>query len=251
MFAKIILLSCGMLFFLQAGAMGQVRLGVTVPRRSFVLGEPIMATLTLQNQSMRPLVVDRDHYNAELFVEVSGGSLGRRNAPVRRRVYRDFVIMPNASIRDVVEITSLYEYLGPGNYQLNVVMHYEDRSFYSEPFAFDIVSGLEMRSFRQMLPDYSDIELIYSFRYATREGREEAFMVIQSADGRSLYGTFSLGPLLRLYRPVIRARDDGSVVVVHQSGHNRFSRSIFMVERTGAMLIEQRHFRPDGTPIRR
>ncbi len=251
MIVKSIAFSCILLFLLQASAVAQVRLGVNLSRRSFVLGEAITATMTLQNQSPVPFVLDREHYNAELMLELSGGSLGRRGLPVRRRVYRDFVIMPNATIRDLVEITSLYEYLGPGNYQVDLVMNFDGRTFHSATFVFDIVPGIEMRSFSQMLPGYLDVEVNYSFRYASREGREEAFMVIQSADGRSLYGTFALGPLLRLYRPVIRARDDGSIVVVHQSGRNRFSRSVFMVERMGATLIEQRHFRPDGTLITR
>ncbi len=250
MFGKIVAGPLLCLLLLSTSAVGQVRMGLQLARRSYVVGEPITATIRLESQSRVPLVLGRDG-NAELMLEMTGGSLGRRSIPERKRVSRDLVIMPGSTIREIVEVTSLYSFLGPGNYRLNALVLHDGRSFYSSTFAFDVVSGIELRSFRQMLPGYGDREVEFSFRYATREGREEAFMVIQSPDGRSLYGTFALGPLLRMYRPVIRARDDGSVVVVHQSGSNRFSRSIFEVERTGAILRELRHFRPDGTPIRR
>ena len=241
-------IACCLLIMLNVQAMGQIRLGLDLSRRSYIIGEVITATVRLESQSREPLVFGEDA-NAELFMEISGGSLGSRGMPVRRRVSRDMVVMPGNSIRDIVEITSLYTFLGPGNYRANAVLVHEGRSYRSQTFAFDVNSGIEMRSFRQTVPGYRDREAVYSFRYASRDGREEAFMVIQSPDGRSLYGTFSLGPLLRMYRPVIRARDDDTVVVVHQSGNNRFSRSIFEVERTGAIMRELRHFRPDGTPI--
>ena len=251
MIHKTALLSCCLLLLVQAHGFGQVRLGVNLSRRSYIVGESITATLTIESQSTIPLVLGRDYHNAELYLELSGGRHGTRGLPDRRRVQRDLVIMPGSALREVVEITSLYTFLRPGNYRVNAVLVQEGRSFHSATFAFDVISGIEMRSFRQMLPGYSDIEIVYSFRYASREGREEAFMVIQSSDGRSLYGTFRLGPLLRMFQPVFRRREDGSIVVVHQSGRNRFSRSIFVVDRGGAEFIEQRHFRPDGTPLSR
>jgi hypothetical protein len=216
--------SCFLLF--QIAAFGQVRLGITVPRRSFVVGEPIAATVVLQSQSVIPLVFGNEHHNAELFLEIVSSSTGR-GQPLRKRVSRDLVLMPRESFRDVVEVTSIFDFLAGGNYRLSVVVVHEGMSYRSPIFVFDVVPGIEMQSLRQMLPGYRDIEVVYSFRYATREGREDAYMVIESSDGRSLFGTFTLGPLLRLYRPMIRSRADGSVVVVHQSGRNRFTRSIF------------------------
>lgn len=238
-----------MLFLGILPVMGQVHMGITLPRRSYVVGESIAATVVVQSQSPMPLVLGREHHNAELLLEISSNQGGRGRQPERKRVQRDIVIMPGTTMRDIVEITSLYNFLGPGNYRLHAVLLHEGAGYLSATFAFDVVRGIEMRALRQMLPGYSDIELVYSFRYASREGREEAFMVIESPDGRSLFGTFALGPLLRLYQPVIRARADGTVAVVHQSGRNRFSRSIFRVDRGGAEFVEQRHFRSDGSLI--
>ncbi|MFU8779799.1 MAG: hypothetical protein ACNA71_02085 [Kiritimatiellia bacterium] len=238
----------GCLLLFQAGAFGQVRLDIAVPRRSYVVGEPITATLALQSQSTMPLVFGGEHHNAALFLEIRSSHTGR-GAPDRRTVSRDFVLMPRSTYRDVVEVTSIFDFLAGGNYRMSVVVVHAGISYRSPLVVFDVVPGIEMQSFRQMLPGYDDIEVVYSFRYATRAGREDAFMVIESSDGRTFFGTFALGPLLRLYQPMVRARSDGSIVAVHQSGRNRFTRSIFAADRSGAEFVEQRHFRPDGTPM--
>lgn len=228
---------------------GQVRMGISLPRRSFLVGESVAANLVIESQTPLPLVLGPEHHNAELMLELVSTRQGPGGQPERRQVQRDAVVMPGTQMRDVVEITSLYNFLAPGNYRVTAVLFHEGSSFRSVPFAFDVVRGIEMKSLRQMLPGYSDVELIYSFRYASRDGQEQAFLVIESADGTALYGTFVLGSLLRLYQPLIRARVDGTVVVVHQSGRNRFSRSVIRVDRGGAEFVEQRHFRSDGRPI--
>jgi hypothetical protein len=212
------------------------------------VGESVTATIELQSQSSIPFVFGSEHHNAELFLEIAPIHAGT-GVPDRRPVTRDIILMPRNTHRDVVEVSTIFDFLRPGNYRLNVLVRHEGMLFRSVFFAFDVVSGIELLSFRHVLPGYHDVEAVYSFRYATRDGREDAFMVIETPDGRSIYGTFALGPLLRLYQPIIRAREDGSIVAVHQSGNNRFTRSAFLVDRGGAQFVGQRHFRPDGSAI--
>ncbi len=230
-------------------AQAQIRVAATLDQRSFVVGEPIMVTATIENQTSVPLVFGSQYHNADLFLEVSRTrSIGPAESN-RRRVQRDTVLMPRSQMRELIEATTIYTYLQAGNYRLRVIVKHEGYTYSSQPFVFDVASGIEMQSLRHMLPYYDDIELRFSVRYANRSGREEAFFVIESPALRDWYGTYALGPVLRIYQPAIRVREDGRVVVVHQSGRSRFTRSTFRVDREGSQFVEQRHFRPDGTPI--
>lgn len=242
-------LAVAVLFTGMTTAQGQVQVGISLPRRSYMVGETITARIAIQSQSAVPLVFGKDYHNAEMFLEVGAPRSGRNLAAERKRVQRDLVIMPGMSARDVIELTSLYEFLRPGNYRVLLVVRLDGVSYTSDAFAFDVERGIEMTSLRHMIQGYAEPAVLFSLRYTTRDGREDAFMVIKSAEGESLFGTFSLGPLLRIYNPMIRLRPDGTVAVIHQSGINRFTRSIFAVDRSGADFVEQRHFRPDGTPL--
>lgn len=228
---------------------GQVRLGVSLPMRTYMIGESIAADVILENQGTVPLVFGQEHQTAELLVELRSKAGNQRSwQPAAKKIRREVVLMPGSTIRDVVELTSLYDYLAPGSHQVSIVVDYAGSRFSSKSFGFDVIRGMEMASYQTVLPGYQDMRVVYSLRYASREGREVAFMVIESEDGRRLYGSFMLGTVVRLFKPVIQA-SRGNVVAVHQSGRNRFTRSVFNVDRTGAEFVAQKHYRADGRLI--
>lgn len=240
----------GLVVLLGQGAQAQIRVGAQLERRSFVVGESITVRTTMENQFSVPLVLGKEDGNTEMLLEISSSRSSGPPERNRRLVKRDLVIMPREKARGVIEATTLFSYLEPGSYRIRLVLRHEGSTYSSQPYDFDVVNGMEMTSLWHIMSGYDDVEMRYSVRYANREGREEAFFVIERPSTATWFGTHGLGPILRVYRPLIRMVDDGNVVVVHQSGRNRFTRSTFSVDRNGSRFVEQRHFRPNGEPLK-
>lgn len=238
----------GLAWLACADASAQIRLGITLEHRSYMVGEVCAAKIVIQNQINTPLVFADVYHNAELFVElVSDGSIDLPEA-ARRSVSRDLVIMPGGEATELVEISSLFDLKKPGGYRLRAMLRYEDSLFRSNPIAFDLVTGVEILSVKRSLSGYYDIELDYSLRYWRRSDSVHAFLVVRDSSSGSIYGTFFLGPILPVNAPAIRFDEKGRAVVVHQSGRNRYTRSVIDVDRNGASFVAQTQHLPDGRP---
>ena len=156
--------------------------------------------------------------------------------------------MPDDSITELVELTSLSNIQAAGNYQVLARVRYNGRFFTARPKGFDVAHGIEIMSLERALRGYEDIRLTYSLRYASRSSSEQAFLMVEDRGNEVSYGTFQLGPSLRVSAPIMRFDDEGRVVIVHQSGRNRYTRSVVLASPEGASLVSQSHFLPDGKP---
>ncbi len=237
------MLICGAL---AAPALAQFRIGVSLEHRAYMRGEPFAATVVIENHLSVPLVFGDEFSNAELMLEVvkdrSTGPAASNRVPIRR----DTVIMPGEKAIELVEVTSLFDLRETGGYQVRVVIRYEGELILSHLLGFDIVSGIEMASARRSLPGFHDIDLEYSLRYFKRGQSEYAFVVIRDLATDVIYGTFLLGPVVRVNDPALQFDREGRLTVVHQSGRTRFTRSVLEVHRAGATLTAQTHHLASG-----
>ena len=226
-------------------AVGQISVGIKMDHRLVMEGEPTVVTISVQNESETPLVFNKVYHNAELQVSLRRGRSAEE--PVYRSLQRDFVIMPDDQWDNLLELTSLKDLRRPGSYQICAQVLYNGLVFTSRPHAFDVVHGIEMTSVKRHLRGYENIRLTYSLRYCARDGAEYAFLVVKDTVRNLLYGTFRLGTLVRVGEPAMKFDAKGRLVVVHQSGRNRFTRSVIATHRNGASFEAQTHHLPDGT----
>jgi len=240
---------CLALVLSVATGWGQVRVGLDLDNRTVMANEPVVLTVVVENESEVPFVFNKVYNNAEIQVSVSRVASGA--APVFETIDREFVIMPGDRATNLVELTSLEDMRTPGTYKVQARVRYEDRAYESRALAFDVVRGIEITSRVRPLSGYSGVRLSYSLRYCSREGSEYAFLVIEEAGRGVSYGTFLLGPIVRVSEPAMQFDNMGRMVVAHQSGRNRFTRSVISVGPDGAAFESQSHHLPNGKPYPR
>lgn len=238
----------GVLIASAFSASAQVDVSLSLEHRSYVIGEAFAARVRVRNQLDVPLVFDDDYRNAEFFVELVRDRSGGISESDRQPISRQTVIMPDNEKLELVEVTSLFNLTKPGGYSLRIGVRHEDYVYLSAAVGFNLVEGIEMLTKRRSLSGYRDVDLEYSLRYWHRSGGEQAFFVIRNTRNGTLYGTFRLGPVVRVNPPAIRFDKEGRAVVVHQSGRNRFTRSVLEVDSGGAVLVGQTHHLEDGSP---
>jgi len=236
----------GLVMSLAAPAVAQIELGISLEHRAYMAGEAFTARVVVQNGLDIPLVFDDEYSNAELFVEMVRDKSAGAPESDRRTISRQTVIMPGNKTLELVEITSLFNLTRTGGHRLRAGVRYEGYLYLSQPVGFDLVQGIEMLSVRRGLSGYHEVMLEYSLRYWKRTGGEQAFFVIKDVNSGIVYGTFRLGPVVRVNPPAIRFDSQGRAVVVHQSGRNRFTRSVVEVDSGGAVLVAQTHHLEDG-----
>lgn len=224
----------------------QIQVGVELEHQAYLTGEPFTVRVRIENQLTVPMVFDSEYHNAELLTELIRSKSGSVPEGERKPVSRDLVIMPGQRAQELVEITSLFPLRDPGGYKVRAAVRYDGRLYLSRQVEFDLVRGVELLDVRRGMPGYHETELVYSLRYWKRGGGEHAFFVIADADTGVIYGTFLLGPVVRVNPPAIRFDEQGRAVVVHQSGRDRFTRSVFEVNRNGATMTGQTHHLADG-----
>ncbi len=227
----------------------QVEVGLSLESRSFMKGESVALKVVVRNESDTPLVFNEVYRNAEMFVAVYRTPL--RSDPTFQALDREFVIMPEDDAEELVELTSLGNLYEAGGYAVQVQVRYDGNRYTSRPLAFDIVQGIELASLRRSLSGYAGRKIYYSLRYCSRDGSEYAFLVVSDPDKGITYGTLKLGPIVRIHPPAMKFDADGSLVVVHQSGRERFSRSVIRADFDGCVLESQSHLLEDGTPFPR
>jgi len=236
--------------FVSLPAVGQINVGIKCDNIKYIEGERIVAKVVVQNETEAPLVFNKVYNNAELQICVTSGS-HIDCIPAVKNLNRDFVIMPGDTANEFIALGSLVDLHRSGAYQVNGRILYNGKMFTSKSFGFDVVKGIELASRKRVLRDYPNVVLAYSLRYLGRESREYAFMVICDVDNGDVYGAFNLGPILRVFPPSLKFDDNSDIVIVHQSGQKRYTRTIITVNREGAKVIKQSHHRPDGKNIKR
>lgn len=230
-------------------AVGQIGVVIECDNAKYMVGEAVMAKVTVDNDVEVPLVFDKSYHNAELEVCASRDRASAR-IPIIGSVDREIVIMPNESAIELVDMNALVGFKFPGSYQVKARVRYDGLLFTSKSKGIDIVRGVEVISRKQSLSGYPAERLVYSLRYIGRNKSECAFLVVGNESGTKSYGTIRLGPIVRVMRPTVKFDEDDRVVIVHQSGRKRFTRSVITVRHDGAEFVEQTHHKENGSPFR-
>ncbi len=239
------------LFFmiLSLPVVGQIRIGIECDNSKFMIGEAIMAKIAVNSEVEVPLVFNKSYNNAELEICVTRDRAAAQ-IPLIEDLGREFVLMPNESEIELVDVSSLMSLYKEGSYQINARVKYDDLIYTSKAQGVDIVRGIELMSIKRSLSGYSKKILNYSFRYLARNMSECAFLVVTDENNCESYGTIRLGSLVRVMEPSMKFDKDGRIVIVHQSGRNRFTRSVIRVHRDGSEFVEQTHHKRNGSLFR-
>jgi hypothetical protein len=73
-------------------------------------------------------------------------------------------------------------------------------------------------------------------------------MCVDEDEGKTSYGVFPLGGLIRVAKPTIEVDRKGNIRVVHQLNRDCFIRSEFESNQDGVFFLDQSYLGVDGKP---
>ena len=229
---------------------GDLRVGLKAEHATYLQFEPLNVILTVHNAGNEPFRFDADSEGAKsrlrFLVEHT------RFEPLKPRDGAVFVwnleVAPDETQHAMVDLTRHFDLQATGSYTIQALIEDGGKTFGSRKLAVNIVTGIEITSRARGIPGYTDRMRTYSLRYWPREKHEVLFLRVDEELASMNYGVFELGVLMRANKPVIKADRDGTVTIVHQSGTDHFTRTVFQSTASGVSFVDQTYHRANGTP---
>lgn len=190
---------------------------------------------------------DKDNASRVLFIIERKRDERIRKIDERSPV-RKMRLMPGEKREFITDISVFYDITTKGRYVVKAAIESGRYRYESNPVVLDVVRGIELVSVKKSIPGYSDREREYSLRYNWKEKKEVLYLCVYEDDGKTNYGIFSLGPVIRVNRPVLDIDRSGNVTVVHQTNRDCFIRSKFESNQDGVFFLDQTYLDAEGKP---
>lgn len=232
-------------------ACADVNVDIKLEQKEYLLYEKIAAVVTIQNDTEYSVRFDSAKTNINAGLKLLIKRNRKHDVPkINRLPLLDYLdLQPGETKKLLIDITVWYEMAEEGNYEISAEFYAGNRSWLSQKLQFDIVPGIEAFSAERNVPGYVDRTRKYSLRYWTRDRRDIMYLRAEEEDAKIIYGVFPLGTYLKLSKPVIQTDRHGNVVVIHQSGINRYTKSTFKSEADAVVFVNQEYINGDNKVI--
>jgi hypothetical protein len=244
------LLLTPILLFVPLVASGELAVKLRLEHTSLLQFEAVNAFVTINNDSNYTLSMGKNDKDGNSRIEfvIEKQKDERAQRINQRPLISNFKIKPGETWEAVRDLSAWYDLRTMGRYTVRAIVYLNGQGWESNTEIIDVVGGLEIASVSKSLPGYDDLVRTYSLRYWSREGGEFLFLHIGEEKTGINYGVVQLGPLIRVYTPVIKVDKDGNVTVFHQSGADCYIRSVFKSTKKGVEFVDQTYHLANGDP---
>ena len=213
---------------------------VEMKHTSYVVGEPVLASVTIENHGFRPVhLSDFGPFKENrLFFEISQQPQVYLKQRREGKIITELELEKDEGTSCGVNLSEWYNLLAPGVYRIRAVLILGNERYESPMTGFDVVPGIELASETQFLQGRPPIERKLLLVYWSRDGKDVAFLRARDANGTT-YGTLELGSLIRNRRPILQKVNETTYYVHRQITSDVFQRAEIISDASGVSLKEQ------------
>jgi hypothetical protein len=229
-------------------AHAQVDVYISVPRRSYILYEPIPATITITNNAGRDLTFEDAGGKQWLSMEVTNLQ-GRMLSPYDT----DYKLHPlhiaaGQTLQRSIDLTPLFPIREMGTHRIraNVYLADLDRFYYSNYASFDLTDGKTLWEKTIGVPGTEDLRQVSLLTHELPD-RLLLYVRIRELDGNTVYTTQSLGRLMISGRePEEQLDSRNNLHVLQEAKPGAFLYTC--IGPDGARLAQQAYMKSGGKP---
>ncbi len=252
MLARLRCLTLLLLFLTSFGsaANAQIKVGISMKRKLYVVYEPIIATITLTNLAGRDLVL-RDSGVHHWFGFNIVTAQGRIVPPINPNyALPSLSIATGDTVRRTVNLTPLYGIRAPGLYRIKPLVYSEafGRYFSAQAMNVQIVQGQLI--WHQMIGVPSGMNGAGELRMVkllTLRGTKDKTLYFQmeNSDEGVVYAMYRLGRLVQSQEPEVVIASDNSVHVLQLAAPRTY---LYSVVRANGDLLGQKRYASSRRP---
>jgi hypothetical protein len=206
-------------------AQAQIEVSWSLVHNRTVLMEPILATVRISNYSGHNLDLT-PHGNARLTFDVEDQPTSMVRGTGQPLV-QQAVIIPDSETREVeVNLLDAYRILKGQSYMLTPVLEFDGVRFSGARLSLEVQPGIELLQRDYGMRSSGNARTV-SLRLIHRDGGDRALFRIDNASTGYCLGVYELGRVIRFFVPRLEQDRDGAFHVLHQSGPDRFTLSVF------------------------
>ncbi len=220
----------------------RVALDMRPLQSAYVVGEPVVVRIKIENLGTQPLVID-DHEafrRNRIFFEINLDPLVMLAPRREGRILEEMDLERDESFTGMIDLSAWYPLLREGRYYVNLVLLHNDLRYASERRMFDVVPGIELASAAAPLPGRPPSERDFRLVYWSRGEREIAFLRASDRPGGVVWTTLELGPIVRFAAPRLTVNADGSLTVIHQATRDAIVTSQIRSDAKGPALVDRK-----------
>jgi len=214
-------------FVMPLAASAQINTSSRLLNTCVLQYERIPVQVVIENNTAEPLVIGGSNQNAILSFDIEsqpGVPVPATGQPV---LDKPIVMSSLDRITREINILPAYAIRKPGPYTVRLRIEWRGKWFLSSKMFLDVLPGLEIRKLVAGIPGLPNATRTYSLRTLSRDHGEHVFLRIDDENESHCYGVIDLGPIVRLYQPVLEMDSAGNIHILHQLGPRQFVYNAF------------------------
>lgn len=218
-----------LLCVLSAWSVGaqQINVRLNLAYSVFVVGEPVVLRVDLQNNLRRPIDVGMPGAQSALILEVTKGGRYNELQPYNKEpLVAPFQIMSGQSMQHTLAADKWFSLEDEGRYVVRAVVVYEGKRYESVQKSFDVVPGITVSSGAQMFANREKLRRQFRLVNWHRNQTERLFLRIDDEPGERMWDTIDLGVMMRGAPAKLDISPEGEVTVLHRATQDAFLRTV-------------------------
>ena len=209
---------------------------------SYVIGEPVMVRLAVENHGAQPLVIGEHEVfrDNRILFEISRTGQEPLSALHERKIVEELDLEHGEGTTIDIDLAEWYPLLEAGRYYITSVLINNDRRYAADSRVIEIVPGIELARLTQIIRGQELVERNFILVYWARGGREDVFLRTLDRPGGITWTTLALGPIVRVNRPALQQDGDTGIRVTHQASRDVTIVSRIRSDAEGPVVVEQR-----------
>ncbi|MFA6560966.1 MAG: hypothetical protein WCV00_03550 [Verrucomicrobiia bacterium] len=226
------------MFFLAVPAWAQINVRLDIERERYLLYEPMVVTVEVQNYSAGQVQLADKESMPWLQFEINR-STGERIGMVGPGFLAGTMTLgPGQGHAKAANLVAYYQIREPGKYRIRALVKLASvgGSFASREYTVDVVSGQPILSKSAGFKDESGKEGLRNYSLIeVRLGRQIwLYTRVEDQNGENIYGVVPLGEWVTFSKPTAQTDKDGNFHVLQQAQPRHFVHSV--VSPKGAVL---------------
>lgn len=221
-----LLVSCACSLIISNAFAQEFQVRLELAYRTFIVGEPVLVRVTLENQSRDTIRVRRGGLD-KVFFEVTGSDIYDYVKPCSTApTLGEFELAPGKVIQKKLELDKWFPLIKEKKYLARAIFLHRGMRYESQKKSFDVVPGILLQTGTQMFVKPESLKRSFSLVWWHRNQADRIFLKCSDEPGDYIWDTVDLGNFMRSQPPKLDIAPDGVVTVVHRSNQNSFFRTV-------------------------
>lgn len=204
----------------------QIDIRLELTHSVFILGEPVVAKVSLANNTRNAIIIGEDSPD-KILVEITRESQYDELEPQNSApLIQPTQITPGQTFQQNIELDKWFALYDAGKFMIRAIAVKNGMRYETRKKTFDIVPGIPLKEGIQMFVDKQHLQRKFQLVYWMRDQVNRLFLRIEDSPTGQAWDTIDLGILSKVTEPKLDISPKGEVTVIHRSTQDAFIRTV-------------------------